>query len=235
MVNIHSWELATSLDGPGTRLVIFMQGCRLRCQFCHNPDTWNLTHECDIYDIIALVERYKHIFDATGGGVTFSGGEVLLQIDDLMPIFRQIKNEGVHLCIDTAGYNAKTLPDEFYQLVDLVLLDIKGYDSKSYLEITCYDIFDEVIEFSKKLSKNKIDYRWRFVLVPDLTDSEQFLINIREIVRKSGKEVDILPFHQMGVSKYQNLGINYRLLNTRSATLEDKMRAQKILAGDISS
>lgn len=228
---VNSWELATAVDGPGTRLVIFLQGCKLRCQFCHNPETWTIptsdrsedisSSVMDISQITALMTRYKHIFDATSGGITFSGGEALLQKDAVFEVLKFAKQEHIHTCLDTAGYGASSISDEFLELVDLVLLDIKAPSPEKYLEITRVDIFDEVINFASRLKAMQINFRWRFVLVPGLTDGESFLNGIKNVVSKFDVPIDVLPFHQMAISKYDDLNINYSLKGYRSATQED--------------
>jgi pyruvate formate lyase activating enzyme len=237
-VPIHSWELATAVDGPGTRLVIFFQGCRLRCLFCHNPDTWQFTSDNEllskqvdheIEEMQGLFRRYQHLFEITGGGITLSGGEVLRQKEEAFTLLKIAKGLSIHTCIDTSGDGVGKLTDQELELLDLVLLDIKAPNAELYQEITGLNIFDEVLNFARRLEQKQIMFRWRFVLVPELNDSDDFLDGIKTVISQFSAPLDILPFHQLGSSKYQDLQFKYRLKNFRAATKEDVDHAESII------
>ncbi|MDR0950333.1 MAG: radical SAM protein [Candidatus Ancillula sp.] len=237
---VHSWELVTAVDGPGTRLDIFFQGCPLRCQFCHNPDTWLASggKEIDTSEVIEKTKRYKHIFDTTEGGITLTGGEVLMQADAAREILQSSKKLGVHTCLDTSGAGSDKLDTDFIKLLDLVLLDIKGATPEIASNITRtnnynHGIFFQMDSFARKLLKAKVELRFRYVLLPKIPDEQLF--EIKTYVTKLENEfntkipIDILPFHQMGTTKYENLNLPYVLKDLPTPSKDEILHAKKIL------
>jgi pyruvate formate lyase activating enzyme len=230
---VHSWELVTAVDGPGTRLVYFMQGCPLRCLYCQNPDTWRVGcgSKMTVEQMMRRCLKYRDIFEQSGGGVTFTGGEPLLQADFLTDVLRECKANGIHTTLDTSGYYGAAMPsDEFFDSLDLVLLDIKSGSDSKYLEVTGAHI-DKTLQFAHELSRRNIPVWVRFVLVPGLTDDEE---NIRQVGELAGEissleRFEILPFHQLGAHKYDDLGFRYVLQDRKSPSREDLARARELL------
>lgn len=215
---IHSIESMGLVDGPGIRTVIFFQGCNLRCAYCHNPDTWNFSGGT-MYspeEILKKILRYKPYSDKSNGGVTFSGGEVLLQPEFLKEILKLCKENKIHTTIDTAGYGYGDYVD-ILKYTDLVLLDIKQVDDVSYKKLTGENKqgLDDFLEVCEKMAKKL----WiRHVVVPGITDSKDHIDKLIEIIKgiKNVEKVELLPYHTLGVSKYSELGIDYRLKGIKS-------------------
>ncbi len=220
---IHSIESFGAVDGPGIRLVVFLQGCILRCAYCHNPDTWKIGvgEEMTPGDIIEKYKRNRHFYK--NGGITVSGGEPLLQLDFLTELFSIAKSEGIHTCIDTSGavFDKKNSAkfDELIKYTDLVLLDLKHIDCTKHTKITGVGN-KNVLEFAKYLDKNKVDVWIRHVVVPNLTDKEDDLIQLGKFIGtlQNVKALEVIPYHTYGVKKYSELGIQYRLEGTESAS-----------------
>ena len=232
VANIHSFETFGTVDGPGIRFIFFMQGCALRCKYCHNRDTWrrNGGKKLSIDELMEKILKYKN-YISPNGGVTASGGEPLLQAPFLIELFKRLKKEGIHTCIDTSGMFAIT--DEIRELLsltDLVLLDIKHIDDKK-----CRDLVGASnkleLEFAKYLSDNGNKMWIRQVLVPGYTDDEEDLLRLKEFLStlKTVEKVELLPYHNMGKYKWSDLGVEYDLENVKPATQEDVNRAKKIL------
>lgn len=211
---IHSIETMGLVDGPGIRIVVFFQGCMLRCSFCHNPDTWipNTNLKVTPKEIVDQVRKYRPYIEQ-GGGVTFSGGEPLLQSEFLLETLKLCKKAGIHTCIDTSGtgYDKELLP-QILKYTDLILLDIKAIDPINYKKITTQDMDmfnyfkDEVIK-----SNNKI---WiRQVIVPTINDNEEYILKLKEYIKQfpNVEKIELLPYHTLGVEKYKKLNYNYRL------------------------
>ena len=175
--SIHSWELVTAVDGPGTRMTTFLSGCPLQCQYCHNPDTMAMRNgePVEAMDLLKRIKRYRKIFRATKGGITLSGGEVLMQPAFALKILKGAKAMGVHTAIDTSGFLGRHASDEMLDNVDLVLLDIKSGDPETYKEVTGREL-QPTIDFGDRLAERGIEMWVRFVLVPGLTDDPE---NIR--------------------------------------------------------
>lgn len=217
---IHSLESMGLVDGPGIRAVVFLQGCHLRCQYCHNPDTWKL-HESkyQIYtpeELVKRLVRFKPYFKKQGG-ITFSGGEPLLQKDFLLEALKLCKKEDLHTCIDTAGFGLGGY-DEILKYTDLVLFDVKHYTPEGYKLVTGQNI-DEPLCFMDALKKAKTPLWIRHVVVPNLTDSEEHLQGLAEYIQTLSTEYDIrkvelLPYHVLGKEKYHRLQIPYKLEDT---------------------
>lgn len=230
---VHSVESFGTVDGPGIRFVLFLQGCHLQCKYCHNRDTWDINggEYKSIDDIFEKIMRYKNYIKPSGGGVTITGGEPLLQAKFIIELFQKLKAEGIHTCIDTSGMVGITEDiKKVLQLTDLVLLDIKHIDSDKCKKLVGVSNEKE-IEFAKYLSENNIKMWIRQVLVPGYTDDEEDLMKLKEFIKtlKTVEKVQILPYHSMGKFKWAKLGEKYELENVREATKEDVDRAKEIL------
>jgi pyruvate formate lyase activating enzyme len=214
VASVHSWELVTAVDGPGTRLTLFLSGCLLRCQYCHNPDTWKMKDGLltTLDDLVARVKRYKGVFDSTGGGLTISGGEPLMQPAFVTRLFEECHKLGVHTTLDTSGFLGKSASDTLLDNLDLVLLDVKSGIPETYKEVTGRDLAP-TIAFGDRLSERNIPVWARFVLVPGLTDAVDNVDAVAEIVSRwpNVQRVEVLPFHQMGEDKWDRLNIPYPL------------------------
>ncbi|ATZ07073.1 pyruvate formate-lyase-activating protein [Corynebacterium striatum] len=222
---VHSWELVTSVDGPGTRMTMFMSGCPLRCQYCHNPDTMEMkvgTLE-RIEDVVKRIKRYKPIFKASGGGLTISGGEPLFQIAFTRRVLKEVHDAGIHTTIDTSGFLGSRLRDEDLENIDLVLLDVKSGDEETYKLVTRREL-QPTIDFGDRLSAMGKPVWIRFVVVPGLTDSPENVRNVAEIVGRwsnNVERIEVLPFHNMGADKWHELGYPYTLEDTKPPKPED--------------
>ena len=222
---VHSWELVTSVDGPGTRMTMFMSGCPLRCQYCHNPDTMEMkvgTLE-RIEDVVKRIKRYKPIFKASGGGLTISGGEPLFQIAFTRRVLKEVHDAGIHTTIDTSGFLGTRLRDEDLENIDLVLLDVKSGDEETYKKVTRREL-QPTIDFGDRLSAMGKPVWIRFVVVPGLTDSPENVRNVAEIVGRwsnNVERIEVLPFHNMGADKWHELGYPYTLEDTKPPKPED--------------
>ncbi|MCR5311519.1 MAG: pyruvate formate lyase-activating protein [Lachnospiraceae bacterium] len=216
---IHSLESFGTVDGPGTRYVVFVQGCPMRCKYCHNPDTWEMNAgqlmEPDY--IIEQYERNKAFYN--GGGLTVTGGEPLMQLDFLIDLFTKAKAKDIHTCIDTSGIafnpnNPELMAkfDKLMPLTDLVMLDIKHIDPEKHLELTKQHN-ENILAFAKYLSDKNIEIWIRHVVVPGITDDDEYLYKLGYFIGglKTLKALDVLPYHTMGVTKYEKLGIKYPL------------------------
>ena len=209
---IHSWETMGLVDGPGIRTVVFMQGCRLRCKYCHNPDTWSceggtLTSP---EEIVRKLLRFVPYY-GTNGGVTFSGGEPLMQADFLAEALTLCRSNGINTCIDTAGVGTGSYR-EILKNTDLVLYDVKHYTREGYRNITGQEI-DETLSFLDTVQNMGVPLWIRHVVVPSLTDSDEHLRGLHEYIGtlRGVKRVELLPYHVLGVHKYRTMGIPYPL------------------------
>ena len=230
---IHSIETFGTVDGPGIRFVLFLQGCHLQCKYCHNRDTWNMKdgEYKSLDDIFEKIKRYKNYMTLSGGGVTATGGEPLLQVKFLIELFKKLKEEGIHTCIDTSGMVAITDDvKELLKYTDLVLLDIKHIDDEKCKKLVGISNTRE-LEFAHYLSDNNIKIWIRQVLVPGYTDDEQDLVKLKGFINslKTVEKVQILPYHSMGKYKWEKLQSKYELEDVRDANQEDVDRAKKIL------
>lgn len=229
---IHSIESFGTVDGPGIRFVLFLQGCHLKCKYCHNRDTWDINGGSykSLDDIFDKILRYKN-YIYPNGGVTVTGGEPLLQVKFLISLFTKLKQEGIHTCIDTSGMVALTDDiKKLLSLTDLVLLDIKHIDDEKSKNLVGFSNKRE-LEFAKYLSANGIKMWIRQVLIPGITDEESDLIKLKNFIKslKNVQKIEILPYHSMGKYKWKNLGIKYNLENVPDATASDVERAKNIL------
>ena len=217
----------------GIRYIIFMQGCHLQCKYCQNRDTWDVNTGTlySVPDLMKKILKYKNYFIASGGGITVSGGEPLLQSKFLIELFKELKKERITIAVDTSGSVALTdTIKEVISLADLFLLDIKCKNDDICKNLTGVSNKKE-LEFAKYLSDNDKDIWIRQVLVPGITDKEEDLIKLKDFLGtlKTVKKVDILPYHDLGKFKWTNLGLQYPLEGIRTANNDDVARAKKIL------
>ena len=213
-LSVASIETLTSVDGPGLRTLVFMSGCRKRCLYCHNPEMFKLEKpNYKASDLVNKLKRYKNYFKR-GGGITFSGGEPLLQTDALIPVLKELKKENIHIAIDTAGDYIGNIK-ELLEYVDLVILDIKHVEKNKY-ENLCKVKINKVEEFIKILNKSGVKVSLRQVIVPGIHDNLDYLKKLKKYISKIKNVCDIafLPFHRLGIEKYIELGINYPLGDT---------------------
>ncbi len=236
--NIHSVETFGTVDGPGIRFVIFMQGCPMRCLYCHNPDTWSFGNNKQT-TVDELLEKYESVKEFhKNGGITVTGGEPLCQIDFVTELFKQAKSKNIHTALDTSGIlfdeNNTGKFDELIKYIDLVLLDIKHIDEAEHKKLTGHSN-KNVLDFAKYLSSNNIPLWIRHVVVPDITYKEEYLIKLGDFLKtlKNIKALDILPYHTMGIAKYKELGIEYPLKNIPAAEKEDAIKARDIILNAI--
>jgi pyruvate formate lyase activating enzyme len=220
---IHSYETGSTVDGPGVRLVVFMSGCLLRCQYCHNPDTWHLKDGTRV-ELQRAVRRLGHFapaLRAMGGGLTISGGEPLVQAGFTAALFAAAKRMGLHTALDTSGFLGDRATDAYLDEVDLVLLDIKSGDPDVYRRVTGAEL-EPTLRFARRLARLGKAVWVRFVLVPGLTDDPDNIDRVARFVSPLGnvERVEILPFHQMGSFKWKSLGLEYGLERTPTPTRE---------------
>ncbi|MCQ2055225.1 MAG: pyruvate formate-lyase-activating protein [Fibrobacter sp.] len=251
---VNKLESFGSVDGPGIRFVVFLQGCPMRCKFCHNPETWKFAAPSEpamdhtgamkvtAEELFAKAIRYKGYW-GIDGGITVSGGEPLMQLDFLIEFFTLAKTAGVHTCIDTSGVNftrdtgvpqtAKTTFEKFQKLLavtDLLLVDIKHIDAGVHKELTGHDNAN-IIDFFRYLDEIHKPIWIRHVLVPGISDNDEALIRTRDFIRTlhNVERVDVLPYHAFALGKYAELGIDYALKDTLSPTAERVQNANEIL------
>lgn len=230
---IHSFETFGTVDGPGIRFVVFMQGCPLRCKYCHNRDTWEpcINSKYTVSDVLEKILRQREYLEASGGGVTLSGGEPLMQVKFATELFKRLKKENIHTCLDTAG--SFVLTEEIKELLnytDLVLLDIKHIDDEKCINLTS-KTNKYTLDFARYLSDNGIKMWIRQVIVPGITDGREDLGKLKEFLStlKTVNNVEILPYHSMGREKWLKMNQKYELDGVREATYEDVQRAKEIL------
>lgn len=215
---VHSWELTTAVDGPGTRLTVFLAGCPLRCLYCHNPDTLQMRRGEAVAteDLIARMLRYRRIFSRSGGGITLSGGEPLMQPAAVARMLGAAKSEGIHTALDTSGNLGQRCSDSMLADLDLCLLDIKAGSEETYRAATGGQL-QPTVDFAGRLASAGVEVWARFVLVPGLTDAPSNVERVAQIAASipTCTRVEVLPFHQMGRDKWAELGLEYRLNDTR--------------------
>ncbi|GAA3465293.1 pyruvate formate-lyase-activating protein [Saccharothrix longispora] len=233
---VHSWDLATAVDGPGTRFVVFTAGCPLRCLYCHNPETRfeRYGRRVTVEEVVAEIAKYRRFIEVAGGGVTISGGEPLLQPAFTAELLHAVKEMGLHTALDTSGFLGARASDELLADTDLVLLDIKSWDPATYRHVTGGEV-GPTLEFARRLSDLGTPMWIRFVLVPGLTDDAANVEGIAAFVAtlKSVQRVDVLPFHKMGAPKYEAIGLPFRLADTPTpdAELVERVRGQFLAHG----
>ena len=234
---IHSFESFGTVDGPGIRFVVFLQGCPLRCKYCHNPDTWGAGGtEYSTDDVVERALKYKNYF-GDKGGVTVTGGEPLAQIEFVIELFTKLKAKGVHTCVDTSGFTFRkdeerslALHEKLIAVTDLFLLDIKHIDDEKCKQLTGKSNAN-TLAFAKFLSDNGKKIWIRQVLVPGWTDGEEYLQATRGFIDtlKTVEKVEVLPYHSMGAVKYEKLGIAYPFKDMQTPNKETVKRAKEIL------
>ncbi len=230
---IHSIETFGTVDGPGIRYVIFLQGCHLRCKYCHNRDTWDTTIGTPkkVSELVQDIQKYNDYIKFSKGGVTVTGGEPLLQPKFLIALFTELKKLGYHTALDTSGMFPLT-PEvkQVLSLTDLVLLDIKHIDDEKCKDLVGFSNKLE-LEFANYLSENGIKMWIRQVIIPGITDDENDLIRLKEFLQtlKTVEKIELNPYHTLGVYKWEDLGLEYPLKGVRQANTEDIERAKRIL------
>lgn len=234
---IHSIESMGLVDGPGIRTVVFFQGCALRCAYCHNPDTWNtkIGMEISSEELLKKILRFKPYFERSGGGVTISGGDPLLQPDFLIEILRLCKENNIHTTVDTSGYGIGKY-DEILKFTDLVLLDIKHVSDKGYKELTGRTMHG-FYEFLEALKNSDTKLWIRHVVVPGVTDSIHHINQLAKIIKpiKNVEKIELLPYHTLGVSKYESMNLPYRLKDVDPADKEKVNELYKLLIEQINN
>lgn len=232
---VHSIESMGLVDGPGVRTVVFLQGCKLRCAYCHNPDTWALDGGMEMTpeELIKKILRFKPYFEKSGGGVTFSGGDPLLQPEFLLEMLKLCKENNIHTALDTAGYGFGDY-DEILKYTDLVLLDIKHVDDIGYKNLTGRSKRG-LDQFLEAIDNSNVKVWIRHVVVPGITDSEEHMEKLQEIIKeiKAVEKIELLPYHTLGVQKYDKLGISYRLSDVMPMDKEDTKKFEKKLNENI--
>ena len=229
---IHSIETMGLLDGPGIRIVVFFQGCPLRCLFCHNPDTWEKSKNLEVSakEVVDVVRKYRNYIE-DGGGVTISGGEPLYQSEFLLEVLRMCKKSGIHTCLDTSGngYN-KDLLDDILKYTDLVILDIKAIDDDNYLKITGKKM-DEFKYFLDKVQTLNKSLWLRQVIVPGINDNMDYILKLKDYIKniKNVLNIQLLPYSLIGVDKYKKLNLKYRLEGVSPMDKDKCIELEKIL------
>ena len=234
---IHSTESFGTVDGPGVRFVVFLQGCPMRCQYCHNPDTWKM-NSGTVRSAQSLIQEYeRNAAFYKKGGITVTGGEALMQIDFLLELFRLAKQKNIHTCLDTSGityhpgessYNEKL--DALMEVTDLVMLDIKHIDPEGHKTLTGHDNAG-ILAFARYLDEKQIPVWIRHVVVPGITDEAGPLSRLGAFLGtlNNVKALDVLPYHIMGVTKYEQLDMTYPLKGVPAATKTQAAEAKKII------
>lgn len=231
--NIHSIESCGTVDGPGIRFVIFMQGCPLRCQYCHNPDSWS-TAENKKMSVEDILQKYDGVKEFVKGGITVTGGEPLLQTEFVTELFKAAKEKNIHTALDTSGIlfdkNNTGKIDELLKYTNLVLLDIKHINNEEHKKLTGAPN-KNILEFAHYLSDKNIPVWIRHVVVHGITYKKEYLFELGKFLAglKNIKALDVLPYHDMALPKYKNLGIDYPLKNTKPTTKEEAINARNII------
>ena len=231
--NIHSIETCGTVDGPGIRFVVFTQGCPMRCLYCHNPDTWGVGVNKQI-SASEILTQFESVKEFCKGGITVTGGEPLMQIEFVTELFKQAKEKNIHTALDTSGilFNPENTNkiDELIKYTDLILLDIKHIDDEEHKKLTSHSN-KNILAFAKYLSELKKPMWVRHVVVPTINDKEEYLIKLGEFIGtlSNVKALDVLPYHNMAVPKYENLGIDYPLKEIPPMTKDGAIKARNII------
>lgn len=231
---IHSFESFGTVDGPGIRFVIFMQGCPFRCLYCHNPDTWSNDSGTlyPVEEVLDKIKRYVPYFKNSGGGITVSGGEPLIQPEFITKLFRKCKEQGIHTAVDTNGFvdsNSDAI-NALLDYTDLVLLDIKHIDNEKHKSLTgCNN--ENVLKFAQHLNERKISVWLRYVVVPGITDFEPDIKKLSKFIRglSNIENIELLPFHKIGEYKWKELELDYKLYDILPADENDIEKVRRLL------
>jgi pyruvate formate lyase activating enzyme len=230
--SVHSWDISTGVDGPGSRFVLFLAGCPLRCLYCQNPDTWRMRDgtTTSVTEVMERILRYQPIFARTGGGVTISGGEPLLQPAFVEDIFAQCAAAGIHTALDTSGALGSRAADSLLDSTKLVLLDIKSFDRAVYTRTTGGGNVAPTLRFAERLAFREVPVWVRFVVVPGLTDGAHNVAQLAEFVAglPNVERVDVIGVHRLGEPKYEALGIPFPLADVASPTADQLERIRLV-------
>ena len=235
---IHSLESFGTVDGPGVRFVVFVQGCPMRCAYCHNPDTWDMNGGT-LMEPSYIIEQYeRNISFYKGGGITVTGGEPLMQVDFLLDLFTLAKKKNIHTCIDSSGiaYNLNGNPewlaklDKLMTLTDLVMLDIKHINPEKHKELTSQPN-EGILAFAKYLDEKNVNMWIRHVIVPGVTDDDKYLYELGYFIGEfqNLKALDALPYHTMGENKYEKLGMEYKLKGVPAMEKKDLLEKKEVI------
>ena len=231
---INSLETMGLVDGPGVRIVVFLEGCPLRCIYCHNPENWCITKKKPITpeELVNIIKKYKNYF-SDNGGVTFSGGEPLTQHDFLLETLKICKREKIHTCLDTCGVGFNY--EDILDYVDLVILDIKALDSNDYSKITNYHNMNDYLTFLDVCQKKNIKMWLRSVIVPGINDTKEYVLKLADFIKPlhNIEKVELLPYHTDAIKKYEIMHIPYKLGNTKSMDIEICKDLEKLLREEI--
>lgn len=235
---IHSVESFGTVDGPGVRFVVFMQGCPMRCLYCHNPDTWNTSggEEMSVSEILGQYEKCRAFLK--NGGLTVTGGEPLMQKEFVRELFAEAKKRGIHTCLDTSGVtfsrSRQAEYDELMQVCDLVMLDIKHIRDKEHIKLTGHSN-KNILDFAKYISEQNVEIWIRHVIVPGITDDREEWRELGRFLAQlpTLKALDVLPYHDMGKVKYKALGLEYPLEDTPPLDKEVASEAKKVILASL--
>lgn len=229
---VHSFETLGTVDGPGIRFILFLQGCPLRCKYCHNPDTWKLHNGNDmsVDEVMKEILKYETYIKSSGGGLTISGGEPLMQTEFLLELLAKCKEKNIHTAIDTSGIYFTSKIKEIIEATDLFLLDIKSIDETMHKNITTIEL-EPVLIFLNHLKKQKKKVWIRHVLIPDYTYNIDHLNRLGEFLKDydNVERVEILPFHNLGKFKWHELNYKYEMENVREPSEKELEEAKTIL------
>lgn len=234
---IHSIESCGTVDGPGLRFVVFFKGCPMRCAYCHNPDTWSMEggEEMTVEELMEQYEKKRPFYK--DGGITATGGEPMVQIDFLTELFEESHRRGIHTCLDTSGTMFKPDDEEYLKKVDrlleatdLVMLDIKHIDPDEHQKL-CQRPNDNILKFAQYVDSKGVDIWIRHVCVPGITINKDYLFKLGQFIGtlRNLKAIDALPYHDMGVVKYEQLGIDYPLKDVKPATKDMAVACRNII------
>lgn len=233
---IQSFQSLGTVDGPGVRNVIFLQGCPLRCVYCHNPETWDITsgYEYEACDIFEKILKYRPY--TKNGGVTVTGGEPLLQIDFIIDLFKLLKNEGIHTAIDTSGFyyeKDRVKLDELLKYTDLIICDLKFTTEEEYKKYTGYSMC-KVLEFLDIVNDSDTQVYIRQVVVPNINDTETNIIKLKEICNRYDniEKIELLPFRKLCLEKYEQLNMEFKLKDTDEMSMYRLLELDEILKSD---
>lgn len=234
---VHSIESFGTVDGPGVRMVVFLQGCPMRCLYCHNPDTWENAGGklVTVEEILRQFEASRHFYRE--GGLTITGGEPLVQLDFVTELFQAAQESGIHTCLDTSGITFRPVDpdclkkmDRLLAFTNLVLLDLKHMDEDAHKRLTGHSN-SHILEFARYLDKRRTPVWIRHVVAPGITDREADLYRLGRFIGSLGnvKALDVLPYHDMGKVKYESLGLSYPLNDTPALSSEQAVAAKKVI------